>query len=231
MHFLAASAIAAALCLHLHPCRAFGLLPPTNRGRRGTMPAAAAQQMAMSTTSTSSAGAAAAAPPIPLLPETIAAAAAKRPKRNPGSPSEMPALSAPHPTVGEYPVDYTMHAEHRAKVVARLRETAGVAPRGLLLFRGGLSANRDETDHEPVFRQESTFHYLFGVKEPDCLATIDLETGRATLFIPRLPAEYAVWMGEILPPKHFQVGSEYRRLVRCVGPVLVRTKAGMICEW
>ncbi|CAM9397714.1 unnamed protein product [Scytosiphon promiscuus] len=141
-------------------------------------------------------------PLIPLLPETIATAA-KRSKKNPGGPSEMPALDL-HPTVGEYPVDYTMHAENRAKVVGRLRETEGVSPRGLLLFRGGLAANRDETDHEPVFRQESTFHYLFGVKEPDCLGTIDLETGKAKLFIPRLPADYAIWMGKILPPKHFQ---------------------------
>eukprot|EP00903_Cladosiphon_okamuranus_P010803 g10206.t1 len=141
-------------------------------------------------------------PPIPLMPETIPAAA-KRSRKNPGAPSEMPALDL-HPTVGEYPVDYTMHAENRAKVIARLRETDGVAPRGLLLFRGGLAATRDETDHEPVFRQESTFHYLFGVREPDCMATIDLATGKATLFIPRLPAEYATWMGNILPPKHFQ---------------------------
>ncbi|CAN0271609.1 unnamed protein product, partial [Ectocarpus fasciculatus] len=162
------------------------------------MPAAA--QMTTSSTSTSPSS----APPlIPLLPETIAAAAAKRSKKNPRVPSEMPALEL-HPTVGEYPVDYTMHAENRAKVIDRLRETDGVAPRGVLLLRGGLAANRDETDHEPVFRQESTFHYLFGVREPDCLATIDLETGKATLFIPRLPAEYATWMGNILPPKHFQ---------------------------
>lgn len=117
----------------------------------------------------------------------------------------MPALNDLHPTVGEYPVDYSMHAENRAKVIARLREADGVGPTGVLLFRGGLSANRDETDHEPVFRQESTFHYLFGVREPDCLATVDLATGRATLFIPRLPAEYATWMGNILPPKHFEV--------------------------
>ncbi|CAB1111085.1 unnamed protein product [Ectocarpus sp. CCAP 1310/34] len=163
------------------------------------MPAAAQ----MTTSSTSTSPSSSSAPPlIPLLPETIGAAA-KRSKKNPRVPSEMPALEL-HPTVGEYPVDYTMHAENRAKVINRLRETDGVAPRGVLLLRGGLAANRDETDHEPVFRQESTFHYLFGVREPDCLATIDLETGKATLFIPRLPAVYATWMGEILPPKHFQ---------------------------
>lgn len=93
----------------------------------------------------------------------------------------------------------------RAKLISRMRSVDGVPTRSMLLFRGGISANRDETDHEPVFRQESTFHYLFGVREPDCLATIDLETEKATVYIPRLPAEYATWMGRILPPSHFQV--------------------------
>lgn len=144
-------------------------------------------------------------PPIPLLPEAFKAASGsgigvnKRPKKN---PSDMPAL---HPSVGEYPVDYDMHSENRGRLVARMRETAGVAPRSLLLFRGGVSAQRDETDHEPVFRQESTFHYLFGVREPDCFATIDLATERATVYIPRLPADYATWMGKIRPPSDYQV--------------------------
>lgn len=114
----------------------------------------------------------------------------------------MPAL---HPSVGEYPVDYSMHSHHRGKLIRRMRDTEGVPARSLLAFRGGVSAQRDETDHEPVFRQESTFHYLFGVREPDCLATIDLATGAATVYVPRLPAEYATWMGNILPPSHFQV--------------------------
>lgn len=114
----------------------------------------------------------------------------------------MPSL---HPTVGEYPVDYSMHTENRAKLISRMRETAGVPSRSLLLFRGGVSSQRDETDHEPVFRQESTFQYLFGVREPDCFGTIDLATERATVYIPKLPAEYATWMGNILPPSHFQV--------------------------
>lgn len=86
-----------------------------------------------------------------------------------------------------------------------MRGIEGVPARSLLLFRGGVSANRDETDTEPIFRQESTFHYLFGVREPDCMATIDLETGKATLYIPKLPMEYAIWMGKIMPPSHFQV--------------------------
>lgn len=173
-------------------------------GRRSGV---AAIIMVTSSTSTSTT----APPPIPLLPEAFKAASDsggvgvnKRPKKNPdaGGPLEVPAL---HPSVGEYPVDYAMHSENRGRLITRMRQISGVAPGSVLLFRGGLSARRDETDHEPVFRQESTFHYLFGVREPDCLATIDLATERTTVYIPRLPAEYATWMGKIRPPSDYEV--------------------------
>ena len=73
----------------------------------------------------------------------------------------------------------------------------------LLLFKGGVAGLRNDTDHEPLFRQESNFAYLFGVFEPDCLGVIEMPTGRATLFVPKLPPEYATWMGAIHPPEHF----------------------------
>ena len=55
---------------------------------------------------------------------------------------------------------------------------------------------RHDTDHEPLFRQESYFHWLFGVREPDFYGALDVKTGRAMLFIPHLPIEYAIWMGK-----------------------------------
>ncbi|CAM9475437.1 unnamed protein product [Chrysoparadoxa australica] len=79
-----------------------------------------------------------------------------------------------------------------------------VPAKAVMLFQGGAQANRDETDHEPVFRQESTFQYLFGIREPGCYGTIDIDSGETTVFIPRLPAEYATWMGPIAPASHFQ---------------------------
>lgn len=33
----------------------------------------------------------------------------------------------------------------------------------------------------------------------------DVASGKTILFIPRLPANYAVWMGEIKPPSYFKV--------------------------
>ena len=46
-------------------------------------------------------------------------------------------------------------------------------------------------------RQESNFHYLFGVNIPDCFAAISAPSGRTTLFVPKFPDSYKVWMGEI----------------------------------
>jgi Xaa-Pro dipeptidase len=48
---------------------------------------------------------------------------------------------------------------------------------------------------------------LTGVVEPDCWATIELPSGRSTLFVPRLDDEYAVWMGELKAPAEF--GARY----------------------
>jgi hypothetical protein len=36
-----------------------------------------------------------------------------------------------------------------------------------------------------------------------------VDTGNATLYIPRLGEEYAVWMGFIQPPSYFKVFSLY----------------------
>ena len=41
------------------------------------------------------------------------------------------------------------------------------------------------TDTDILFRQDSKFHYLFGVKEPDFFAAIETDTKKAILFIPQ----------------------------------------------
>lgn len=55
----------------------------------------------------------------------------------------------------------------------------------------------DSSDVGPVFKQEAYFHWAYGVLEPDWFGALDLSTGKSVLFMPRLPAEYAVWMGKI----------------------------------
>jgi len=98
-------------------------------------------------------------------------------------------------------VPMSMYATHRAKLVQGLQAAKAV---GVVLLQGVKDANRDDTDRSLLARQESYFAYLFGVTEPDCYATIDIANGTSTLFIPRLPAEYAIWMGKIQPPSQFQ---------------------------
>ena len=110
---------------------------------------------------------------------------------------------------GTFRVPLSLHADNRAKLVAAMRAAAisavGAAPStGIVLLRGGVSRTRDDTDHEELFRQESYFNYLFGVAEPDWWGMIELGSGRATLFMPRLDAAYAVWMGEILSCEHYR---------------------------
>lgn len=47
----------------------------------------------------------------------------------------------------------------------------------------------------PIF-QESYFHWTFGVLEADCFGAVEVDTACAILFVPRLPPEYAIWMGK-----------------------------------
>lgn len=75
---------------------------------------------------------------------------------------------------------------------------------GLVLLQGGEDSNQYETDIELVFRQDSWFNYLFGVKEPGMYGAISLSTKQCVLFIPNFPKEYLVIMGKIHPPSDFK---------------------------
>lgn len=92
-------------------------------------------------------------------------------------------------------VPMSMHAEQRNRLVARMHKVGATA--GFVLLQGAASTNRDDTDHEPLTRQESFFQYLFGVKEADCYAGISLATSKSYLFVPRLDRVYQVWMGRV----------------------------------
>ncbi|XP_074596594.1 dipeptidase C [Brevipalpus obovatus] len=67
----------------------------------------------------------------------------------------------------------------------------------IVLLQGGQSETRHATDHDPVFRQESYFHWAFGVEEPDFFGAINCSSGQSYLFAPRLPESYAIWMGKL----------------------------------
>ncbi|KAH1235847.1 Xaa-Pro dipeptidase [Glycine max] len=101
-------------------------------------------------------------------------------------------------------------------------------PSLLVLLQDGEEQTRYDTDHLKLFMypnpeprhfnlsipnsicfalrgQESFFAYFFGVIEPGFYAAIDVATGNSILFAPRLPSEYAVWLGVIKPLSYFKV--------------------------
>ena len=108
--------------------------------------------------------------------------------------------------LGAYSVPMMLHAENRMRLCSSLKEQSleKLPARSQILLQGGEQTTLYCTDRDVLFRQESYFHWCFGITEADCLAAIDVDTGRAVLFIPRLPPEYATWMGTIHPPSHFQ---------------------------
>lgn len=100
-----------------------------------------------------------------------------------------------HRGQGTLEVSHELHVENRARLVEAMR-AAGHTD-GLIALKGGAQLTRYSTDNEPLFRQESYFHWAFGVLEGDCAGVVDIATGDSILFVPRLPEEYAIWMGAI----------------------------------
>ncbi|XP_025012296.1 xaa-Pro dipeptidase isoform X2 [Ricinus communis] len=104
-------------------------------------------------------------------------------------------------------VPMELHVTNREKLLKSLRQHLTETSRplhGFVLLQGGEEQTRHCTDHLELFRQESYFAYLFGVKEPGFYGAIDVATGKSILFAPRLLADYAVWLGEIKPLSYFQ---------------------------
>eukprot|EP01128_Nolandella_sp_AFSM9_P009139 TRINITY_DN5775_c0_g1_i1.p1 TRINITY_DN5775_c0_g1~~TRINITY_DN5775_c0_g1_i1.p1 ORF type:complete len:511 (+),score=97.07 TRINITY_DN5775_c0_g1_i1:24-1535(+) len=119
-------------------------------------------------------------------------------------------------------VPMSLHAANRKKVASMVRASAPDLVGAYALFEGGKQEARHDTDHEPLFRQESYFHYMFGVREGDCFGVVSIDSGESHLFVPRLPAEYAVWMGTIFPTSHFKevYGVDFCHYVDELGSVL-----------
>ncbi|KAK0039925.1 xaa-Pro dipeptidase-like isoform X2 [Biomphalaria pfeifferi] len=113
-----------------------------------------------------------------------------------------------HPTFsrGEHThqVPMELFQENRKRLCERLKATGQVPNGAFVVLQGGVSETRNDTDHEPIFRQESFFHWAFGVEEPDFFGAIEVDTGRAILFPVRLGEAYAVWMGRLLTEDDFK---------------------------
>ncbi|GAB2292503.1 hypothetical protein Dimus_026740 [Dionaea muscipula] len=117
------------------------------------------------------------------------------------------AATTPPTSLSPPVVQMGLHAINRSKLLESLRNhllKSGRAIHGFVLLQGGEEKTRYCTDHAELFRQESYFAYLFGVREPGFFGALDIATGNSLLFAPRLPADYAVWLGEIKPLSYFK---------------------------
>lgn len=84
--------------------------------------------------------------------------------------------------------------------------------KSICLFKGieAIPKNCEDTDH--FVEQESTFWYLFGIKETGCYAIIHNDSGEATLFVPRLDEAYKMWM-YVKPVHQFQKEAHARQVL------------------
>ncbi|XP_020495800.1 xaa-Pro dipeptidase [Labrus bergylta] len=101
-------------------------------------------------------------------------------------------------------VSAALFAENRQRLCSGLKAKDGLVPQSMVVLQGGEQTQRYCTDTDLLFRQESFFHWAFGVTEADCYGAIDVESGKSILFVPKLPESYATWMGEIHSKEHFK---------------------------
>jgi Xaa-Pro dipeptidase len=108
-----------------------------------------------------------------------------------------------------YAVPMSLHATNRSRLLSSIStiiRPGSRAAAGLILLEGGKQQTRYDTDTEPIFRQESYFHYLFGASSYEgCFGIITLppptEKSKTILFVPTYDIEVATVCG---PCPNFQ---------------------------
>ncbi|KAL0094609.1 peptidase M24, structural domain-containing protein [Phycomyces blakesleeanus] len=66
---------------------------------------------------------------------------------------------------------------------------------GVIYLKGQVMTERDDTDVEQAFRQESNFFYVTGVAEPGFHVIIDIASQHIQLIAPVVNADDVMWMG------------------------------------
>ncbi len=103
-----------------------------------------------------------------------------------------------------YRVPMALFAKNRQRLVEALKASSATPSNAVVLLQGGGDqgiCEGDSSDVGPNFKQEAYFHWAFGVLEPDYFGAVDIKTGKTVLFMPRLPEDYAIWMGHIETPE------------------------------
>jgi len=87
----------------------------------------------------------------------------------------------------------------------------------IILAKGTTVQNRDNTDTELEFRQESNFLYLTGVQEADFFFLFDLKTNKSYLIAPDLDPVKAIWKGPDASDKDLLKRFDVDHIVRYSG--------------
>ena len=85
-----------------------------------------------------------------------------------------------------------VYVRRRQTLMAKMRE-AGQS--GLILFVGNAEAPAQYKDNCYKWRQDSTWLYFFGLDEPLMAATLDIESGKETLYADDVDIDDIIWMG------------------------------------
>ncbi|KAG2183335.1 hypothetical protein INT43_006340 [Umbelopsis isabellina] len=88
------------------------------------------------------------------------------------------------------------------KVINNLKKSDGI-----IYLKGQVLHERDDTDVELPFRQESNFFYMTGVNEADFHVVVSLSSGNITLIAPDIVEDHVMWMG--LPDTPEQLKNKY----------------------
>ncbi|CCW69437.1 unnamed protein product [Phytomonas sp. Hart1] len=97
-----------------------------------------------------------------------------------------------------FPINLEMYRQQRQRLSKSLREHYTKGGHAALL-KASSEVPINSTDCNYLFVQESYFNYLFGIDMPDAYGAV-LTDGTGIIFIPRLPAQYATWMGPLPTP-------------------------------
>lgn len=91
-----------------------------------------------------------------------------------------------------YPLDFAVFKQRRTEFIRKIKEK--YADVGTVL----LFANFEQ--ETVIFKQDSSFYYLTGIEEPAAALSLDLDTERATVWVPNFGKERLKWVSDAIEP-------------------------------
>lgn len=79
--------------------------------------------------------------------------------------------------------------------ISRRKRVAEQLENGLVLILGNNEAPSNFPDNAYIFRQNSSFLYLFGIDRPGFAATIDIDSGEEVIYADDVDIDDIIWMG------------------------------------